>query len=61
MGIRLIIEGNAVYEIDEDCLACRQENQEEVQAEKHPENQRQILHERTEMRNRSDTGTADFT
>lgn len=25
MGIRLIIEGNAVYEIDEDCLVCRRE------------------------------------
>lgn len=25
MGIRLIIEGNTVYEIDEDCLAARQE------------------------------------
>ncbi len=23
MGIRLIIEGNAVYEIDEDCMACQ--------------------------------------
>ena len=23
MNTRLIIDGNAVYEIDEDCLACR--------------------------------------
>lgn len=23
MGTRLIIDGNAVYEIDEDCQACR--------------------------------------
>ena len=23
MGIRLIIEGNAAYEIDEDCMACQ--------------------------------------
>ncbi len=30
MGIRLIIEGNAVYEIDEDCVACRQENRDSV-------------------------------
>lgn len=44
MGIRLIIEGNAVYEIDEDCLACRQENQDRVSAEilqKKQENQAQ--------------------
>lgn len=30
MGIRLIIEGNAVYEIDEDCLACGQENRDRI-------------------------------
>lgn len=29
MSTRLIIEGNAVYEIDEDCQACRQKRQRE--------------------------------
>lgn len=42
MGIRLIIEGNAVYEIDEDCLACRQENRDSVPVlQKKQENQAQ--------------------
>lgn len=27
MSTRLIIEGNAVYEIDEDCQACRKKRQ----------------------------------
>ncbi|MBS6518652.1 MAG: hypothetical protein KH353_10775 [Clostridium sp.] len=41
MGIRLIIEGNAAYEIDEDCLACRQKSQDGVSTETFRENQRQ--------------------
>ena len=28
MGIRLIIEGNAAYEIDEDCMACQNRSKE---------------------------------
>ena len=28
MKTRLIIEGNAVYEIDEDCMACIREREE---------------------------------
>lgn len=34
MGIRLIIEGNAAYEIDEDCLACQQEDDRKGREEK---------------------------
>ena len=30
MGIRLIIEGNTVYEIDEDCMACQNRPKEVV-------------------------------
>lgn len=26
MAIRLVIDGNAVYEIDEDCLECQKKN-----------------------------------
>ena len=29
MSTRLVIEGNAVYEIDEDCQACSKNNQKE--------------------------------
>lgn len=35
MKTRLIIDGNAVYEIDEECEACQQKNQ------KKQENQRE--------------------
>ena len=36
MGIRLIIEGNTAYEIDEDCLAARQEIWDSDSEEKAP-------------------------
>ena len=39
MGIRLIIEGNTAYEIDEDCLAARQEIWDSDSEEKPRENQ----------------------
>ena len=39
MGIRLIIEGNTAYEIDEDCLAARQEIWDSGSEEKPRENQ----------------------
>lgn len=38
MGIRLIIEGNTAYEIDEDCLAARQEIWDSVPEDKSQEN-----------------------
>lgn len=41
MGIRLIIEGNAAYEIDEDCLASRQESHDSSPEEIPRESQRQ--------------------
>ena len=41
MGIRLIIEGNTAYEIDEDCLAARQEVWDSASEEKSQENQRE--------------------
>lgn len=30
MSTRLIIEGNSVYEIDEECLACSQKMEQEL-------------------------------
>ncbi len=39
MGRKLIIDGNAVYEIDEDCLAARQEIWDSDSEEKPRENQ----------------------
>lgn len=41
MGIRLIIEGNAAYEIDEDCLARRQEEQDSVPEDALQQDQRE--------------------
>lgn len=39
MAIRLVIDGNAVYEIDEDCLECQKKNSGFQKWVKHSENQ----------------------
>lgn len=55
MGTRLIIEGNSVYEIDEDCLACSQS------VEKRLPRERQGTEERVEHRGpASPVGTGGF-
>lgn len=34
MKTRLIIDGNAVYEIDEECEACQQKNQKKQESQR---------------------------
>lgn len=49
MATRLIIDGNAVYEIDEDCMACQKKNGKKGKRERGMERQELTEREKSQQ------------
>ena len=46
MSSRIIIDGNAIYEVDEECLRKKKEKEQEEEHEKQQEKRKKIKHKK---------------